>query len=231
MNRIITGVKAQLVGWPVNLGMPIAILALAFVLNLALFTSIGPDATANSQTFGLVSIYAVFFGIHISAVTQVFAFVVGFGLTRRAFYLSMSALVVCQAFAYGVALTVLAQVEDATDGWGLNLEFFRPAGLDSGSWVTDIAVFAVPFLIVAFAAIVGAVVAERWQLIGMFLLSAAVALVVGGTAILVSMGDWWGNVGDWLEGQSAIALMAGWPLVVAGALALAGYAGMRRMVP
>lgn len=231
MNRVLVGIRVQLLGWRHLLGWPWAILALSFVVNVAINAAMGAEAAADSETFGLVAIYTVFFAFSISSVTDVLPFAVGHGLTRRAFFASMSALVVAQAVVYGTVLAVLARVEDATDGWGVDLGYFRPGGLDSGSVVADAAVFAVPFLLVAFLAIAVTLVHQRLGLVGMFGLAALLILVVGGAVVAITAFEWSEPIGDWIGRQSTFALLAGWPLLAVAVLAAAGYAGIRRAVP
>jgi hypothetical protein len=178
-----------------------------------------------------VAIYTVFFAFYISAVADVFPFAVGHGLTRRAFFAAMATLVVAQAVAYGTILAGLARIEDATDGWGLDLGYFRPGGLEAGGFAADVAVFTVPFLVLAFLAIAVTVAHQRWGLFALF--GAAVVAIVTSGAVLVAVAafDWSASIGDWVDRQSTVALVAGWPLVAVAVLAALGYVGIRRAVP
>lgn len=231
MNRVLVGIRVQLVGWRHLVGWPWAVLVLSFLVNLAVNAAMGAEAAADSETYGLVAIYTVFFAFYISAVTDVFPFAVGHGLTRRAFFAAMSTLVIAQAVLYGTILAVLARVEDATDGWGLHLGYFRPGGLDTGGLAADVAVYAVPFLVLAFLAIAVTVVHQRWGLLALFA-AAAVSIVVSGVGLVaVAAFDWSGSIGDWVERQSTVALVAGWPLVAVAALGVLGYQGMRHSDP
>lgn len=231
MSRLSTGIRVQLVGWRHLVGWPWVVLVLSFLVNLALNAAMGADAAADAETYGIVAIYTVFFAFYISSIADVFPFAVGHGLTRRTFFAAMSVLVVVQATVYGTVLAALARIEDATDGWGVHLGFFRPGGLDAGGFGADAAVYASPFLLVAFLAIAVTLVHQRLGLVGMFGLAALLIVLGGGVTIAITAFDWSGPIGDWVDRQSTVALVAGWPLLAVVALAAAGYAGIRRAVP
>ncbi len=231
MNRVVVGVRVQLVGWRHLVGWPWAVLVLSFLVNVAINAAMGAQEAADSETYGLVAIYTVFFAFYISSVADVFPFAVGHGLTRRAFFAALSLLVVAQAVVYGTVLALLARVEDATDGWNLDLGYFRPGGLETGGFAADVAVYAVPFLVLAFLAIAVTLLHQRWGVLAMFGLAASGIAVSGAVLVTVAAFDWSASISDWVDRQSTVALIGGWPLVVVAVLAAAGYAGIRRAAP
>ena len=154
----------------------------------------------------------------------------GLSLTRRTFYLGTSLFAVAQALVYGVLLYGLLLIERATGGWGVGLPFFR------GFWALDgalaqILVFSGPMLVLAVIGIAIGVVYKRFGSIGLYVLTIGSILGIGALTALISWQQGWASVGGWLGDQSTVALFAGWPLVVGAIVALAGYAGIRRIVP
>jgi hypothetical protein len=231
MSRIATGIKVLLLEWRAVLGWPVGILGLSFGISVGIYAFLGDEARESSQTFGLAALLIVWFVVHVQLVTDHFSFAVGFGLTRRDFFGALAVLTATQAAAYGLAVAALARIEDTTSGWGVALEFFRPAGLDTGGIGSDALVWAVSFLGAGTIAVLAASVQVRWGTRGSFAIGSGVLAAGGILAILVTAADRWGTVVDWFGEQSAFMLLAVWPLPVLAVLAAAGYATLRRMVP
>ena len=147
MSRVLRVVRIQLVNaWSV-LGMPWAVLGIAFVINLAIFLSIGDAAPPDGRVTGaLMSIYVVMLVAHLQTMTQVFPFALGLSVTRRDFFAATALLVTAQSLAYGIVLWLLGLVERATGGWGISLRFFDLPFLAQPNPVLQILVYAVPFL-------------------------------------------------------------------------------------
>ncbi|GAB3860853.1 hypothetical protein GCM10029963_64450 [Micromonospora andamanensis] len=118
MNRALTVARLQLVGWRSVVGWPWGILALSFLINLALFSAMNEADDFEPTTGGLMSIYIVMFIASISAITQEFPFALGLGVSRRSFYLGNVLHFAGQAISYAAVLYLLAVIEEATDGWG-----------------------------------------------------------------------------------------------------------------
>lgn len=51
---------------------------------------------------------------------------------------------------------------------------------------------------------------------------------VGGLVALASWWELWGAVGNWFAAQSTVALLVGWPALLAAVLAGAGFVTIRR---
>jgi hypothetical protein len=231
MNRVLVAVRLQLVAWPSSIGLAWMILGLAFAANVVVWGSIGLADMEGIWTGGLASIYFVFFSAYITSMTQVFPLAVGFGLTRREFYASMSVLAAAQSVVYGLVLVGLAVVERATGGWGVGLQFFRPDGIETGNIALQVSVYAVPFLFLAYVGICLGIVFKRWGTNGVYVLITASAGVAAAAVVIVTVGDGWDEIGRWLGRQSVVSLLVGWPLPVIAALAACGFAGIRRASP
>lgn len=200
----------------------------SFLINLVIFRAIGDQGQEENTTGGLVTIYIVVFAVFIQLVTQGFPFALGLGVTRRSFYLGTALLVLGKAVVFGVGLYLFKLVEDATDGWGTSLRFFGIPFLAQDNGMLQILVYTVPFVLAGFAGIAGGVIFQRWGANGVYTLILVSIIVSGGIVALITWQQQWMELGNWFAGQSAVALFAGWPILITAVLAGAGYATIRR---
>ncbi len=228
MNRTVQAFRLHLITWRVLVGWPWGILLASFAVNLLIFAAIGDQGPDENVTGGLLTIYVVAFATFVSLITQVFPFALGLSLTRRSFYLGTGLLVLVEALVFGVAIYLCKIVEDATAGWGLSLRFFGLPFVAQEGALLQLLVFTVPFLLVGFAGMLGGTIYLRWGTNGLFTLAVASIVVVGGLVALLFWQRQWAAVGSWFADQSAVALFAGWPVLLAAVLAGAGFLTIRR---
>jgi hypothetical protein len=229
MNRLLRVARVQLTSWPMALGWPLAILASSFVINLAVFGSIGDHVDA--VTGGLASIYIVQFIVCWQAIHQYFSFSVGMNATRRTYYAATTLVVSGQSLLFGILLYVFARVEHATGGWGMDLRFFDPVPVTHSASPLTILVYAVPMVFVSCWGLFLGTITKRWGANGFFALSLLGIVVVGGLAFLITELHGWPAVGDWLTDQSGWALAVGWALLPTVVFGAGGFALLRRAVP
>lgn len=230
MNRVLSATRVQLVAWPVTLSWPWAILLSSLLINILIFAAIG-DMPEDATTGGLASIYIVAFVHSMVAISQEFPFGVGLGLARRTFYAALSLIIAGQALVYGILLYLLRLVEEATGGWGTDLRFFAIPFLTHDNPALQILIYTVPFLALNFLGTCVALIYRRWSVTGMFAFTLATTLVLGGLVTLITWQRWWPAVADWFAAQSPLGLFAGWPALLAAALAGTGYLMIRRTDP
>ncbi|MGI5214533.1 ABC transporter permease [Plantactinospora sp. CA-290183] len=231
MSRLHTVIRVQLVGWQATLGWPLLLLALIFALNYALFAAIGGDIEGGPKTGAVISIYIMMFIQSINWITQLFPFTLAMSVLRRTFYAAITVLVLVQAVVFGVMLFLANLVERATDGWGLSMRFFGFGFIDQDNPLLQVAVYAAPFVLLNFLGIFIALYYKRWGLNGMYGLTAAGVVVLGGGAVLLSWQRGWGTIWNWLADQPTALVFAGWPAVIALVLAGAGFLTIRRVTP
>lgn len=208
--------------------LAVAILFSSLLINILIFAAIGDVQPGGNKTGGLVSIYivmAINFGV---AMTQVFPFALGMGVTRRTYYLATSLVTMVSAFAYAVGLLLLKLVEGATSGFGVNLFFFRAPVIAVDNLFLQILVYAVPFLFLNFVSMFVALVYVCWGMNGFFSFSAATIVAVGLAIAFVAWQGLWGEIGNWFADQSTPALLVGYPAAVAAVVAVAGMRLIRR---
>ncbi len=75
------------------------------------------------------------------------------------------------------------------------------------------------------------VVFKRWSQPGLYVLSLGTAAVLAGLAFLVGANGWWPAVLSFFTGQSTLALLAGYPLVIVAVFGGAGWLVLRRATP
>ena len=229
MNRLLAVARLHTVAWQGTLLWPWIILSLSFVVNLALFASIMDAAEEKPVTGGLMSIFVVTLVLFVSAVTQIFPYALGLGVTRRTFYAATALVAVAVSFGFAIPLYALMLIENATGGWGIGLRFFGvKLATVGGDNPAQILVYAVLMLLMTFLGMFIGVVYVRWRVNGALTLTAVAILVPGLLAALATWQGWWGAICSWLGDQSVLSLYAGWPLVVVVAAALAGLVTIRR---
>jgi hypothetical protein len=230
MNRVLTVMRIQILTSRSTLVWPWAILAMAFGVNLAIFGILG-NSVPDPTTGGLASIYVFMIVLGGMLVTQMFSFALGMSVTRRTFYIATALVTVAMSIAFGIALYLLSLIERGTGGWGMRLRFFGLAFMGSHNPLTQILMYVAPFLVVTFAGMFCGVVFTRWGTNGVFTLTLITILVSGGAAVLLTWQHAWTPTLHWFGDQGVVALLAGWPILPAAALALAGYLAIRRATP
>jgi hypothetical protein len=229
MKRIVDVARLQLAGITSLLVWPLSILALTFAINLVLFSVIGDDIEGGPVTGGLLSVYVVTFILGTMTVPQYLPYALGIGVTRREFAAATAVLIVVQAFAYGLLLTLLSVIEDRTRGWGIDMPFFAVPGIIPDWPGARFPSYAVPMMVLTLTGACLGVAYMRWQATGVFGVFTAGLVLLGLLAILLTWRGWWGNLGRWLVDQSEVALLVGWPMLLLAALAAAGWAGLRHV--
>lgn len=231
MNRTAVAARLHTVHALVALGIPWVVVGSSFVINLLVWAALPPDARDQGGTGGLVSLYVTVAIVFLQSVTQLFPMALGLSLSRRTFYLGTVLAAAVQSLVYGVDLTLLTAVEDATDGWGLGLSFWAPGPVDVGNPALQVLVFAVPMFLAASVGMGLGVVVKRWGQLGMWVLGIVLLLVTGIAAALLTWRGGWSSVGAFFVDTSVVALLLAGPAVLAVLLVGAGFLGLRRAVP
>ncbi|GAA5200028.1 hypothetical protein GCM10023322_76980 [Rugosimonospora acidiphila] len=228
MNSVLRAMRIELLTWPASLVWCWAILAVSFAVNLALFGIIHNNMTEDPTTGGVASIYLMLSIISSARIAQFFPFTLGLSVTRRAFYAATTLLLLGESLAFGIGLYLLALLERATGGWGMSLHFFQLPFMGWHNAAAQILIYVVPLLVVGAMGTFAAVIFQRWRTNGLFTLMLGTILVLGGVTALVSWRQQWTAIGNWLADQSVVALIAGWPALLAVVLAAGGYLAIRR---
>lgn len=119
--------------WPVSI-MAGAIIPATCAMNLPIVLPRHVGGTEPYHTRGLATIYVFLFVAALLSITRALPFGLALGVSVRTYYLGTVALAVTLAFVYGLALTVLEAIEQATGGWGASGRFFRVPWILDGPW-------------------------------------------------------------------------------------------------
>ncbi|GAA4536108.1 hypothetical protein [Pseudonocardia xishanensis] len=229
--RHLASARIHLVNLPLSLGMPWLILGSAFVVNLIIFGMIPMDPGDARTTGGIMSIYIFALIAHILSVTQTFPFALGLSVTRRDFFAGLSLVIAAEAGLQGLVLTVLRAIESATNGWGIDMTFFGVPVLVQENWFLQWVLYTVPFLALSYLAVLAGTVYKRFGQAGMWLAIIGVVLVGGAAAVLLTWSQSWGAVGRFLVETPPLALVAGYPAILAVLFAGLGRLLLRRATP
>ncbi|SEJ68480.1 hypothetical protein [Demequina mangrovi] len=182
-----------------------------------------PDAFRYAGGVSWLVIYMMI--VAIQAMNAGFRFAMGMSSTRRDYYAGTVAFFAAMALVYAVGLAILAAVERATDGWGLDGSFYAPAYLyDEPLAVVGFHYFALYLLFTSMGALIGALFV-RWRAYGLYAYFAGLSLAV--VALI-----WWAlEAGDTLVAffrDNPIAVVMAWTLPLSAVLAVLGWLVIRR---
>jgi hypothetical protein len=226
MNTWIKVARFHLVDRLSYTALPWAILAFDFAVTMVINAMLGP---ANRAQFGGVAfIYVFFAAVGGLSISRSLPFALAIGVSRRSYYAGTALLAVAIGAVYGLALTVLQVIEQASGGWGVGLHFFRVAYILPGPWyLTWLTSFVLLSLMFVYGMWFG-LVYRRWNLMGVYGFGAAqVAIGVAGT-LAATQTHAWPAVGSFFVTLSAAGL-TGLLAALAVALLAGGYATMRRV--
>lgn len=218
MSRALAVTRMHFVDRRTLFGAPAGILATIVAINAVVWMFV---ARGGRETGGAVSVYCFVLAIALLSVVRGLPFVLGMGVSRRAFALGTLWAAGLLALVFGAAMTALSMIERATDGWGAGGHLFYFSWMDSSGPLGWWLVLTMPFVTVFAMGSAAGSIYLRWRMPGMFVTALATILLGGGVAILVTSQHAWGSLADWIVGRTpfevvGLALAA---VVVFGAVA------------
>jgi hypothetical protein len=217
---------------------PWIIFAAIFGANLAIWYAItvsaggrdklDPAAFSNNGGAWWILVYLMVAAVQ--AMNLTFRFAIGMGFTRRDYYVGSVAYFTLLAMMFATGITVLALVERATNGWGVQGRFFSP-------WLgNDFPVFQIWYLIAAvallfiFVGVAAATMWVRWAAVGLYVFFGSLVVGVVASVWLITWTKAWESVGHFFVSHSLFALVS-MTLPISAACALFGYVMMRKATP
>lgn len=236
-NRIVATARVHAANPWTTVYSPWLILLAVFALNYAIWRAILlaadgrplPDS-AFTQNGGVSWVFVYMLVVAVQAMNQTFSFVVGLGTTRRDFYLGSAATFVGLSTMYGVGIALLAWVERATNGWGVNGAFFAPWGL-SALPIWELAVMnTLALLFMFFAGTAFAAVFMRWGPTGLVMAFVVLALAIVVAVFGITTTESWTAVGNFFTTHTVLEISL-FSLPVSVGAGLVGWALMRGATP
>ena len=240
MNRITAVTKLHFVNLWTIAGVPAIILVGILAVNIAIWwlilSAVSDPASESDVRQGFGYSGAVFYifvhmmVVAVQAFNLTFPFALGYGVTRRDFYLgSALAFAILSAF-WAIILTLLSFIEEATDGWGLGGSMFSAVYFGDGAVWQRLFIFFAAFLFFFYVGAGIATLYVRWKANGLLAFFILLAAALVGAFALVIRTNSWGAVGDWfvVNGPTGVAA---WALVPAALTAVAGYFVLQRATP
>lgn len=230
-------VRLHFVNPSIFFGVPWLILgaawAVSMIIGLIITGAGGPqeDMQAGMRySWAVLSPQWYLVVVGVQAIGLTFSFALGFGATRRDFWLGTSLAFAIVSFLNAVAIATLVQVEKATDGWGIGIAMFDALWYGQQGWLTDFyATLALQMLVLFIGASITTVY-MRWRMRGMMVvLFTSIALLLAFVAAMTfserwpSLFEWFGSIG--VVGAFSIVL------VLAAVCAVGGYLVIRRATP
>lgn len=218
--------------------MPWLILGFIFLVNYLIwwivFTAAGPENAASvskgmqySGASGFIFIYMMV--VAIQTINLTFPLALGYGVTRRDFWLGSSLTFVLLAVMFAVGLTILSVIEQATGGWGLGGHMFTAIWFGE-TWPERLFVIFTALMFFLFFGAAIATVYVRWKSNGVAGFFIALTLVLVGLAALVTFTESWPAVGNFFVVSGALGVVA-WTYVITAISAVTGYLFLQRATP
>ncbi|MCU1514074.1 MAG: hypothetical protein JWO10_1164, partial [Microbacteriaceae bacterium] len=232
-------VKLMFVNTRATIATPLLVLLFIFAVNLAIWAILAAslsgkdkvDAQGGLQYSG-ASLY-VFVYMMITAILALnltFPFALGYGVTRRNFYLGASLSFAMLAVGYGVLLTVLGYLEQATHGWGFGGRMFTAVYYSDGPWYERLFVFTVGLLFFFAVGLAYGTAYARWRATGVLVFSGLLVVVALGAVAILTATASWPSFGASIASAGPTGV-AEWLLVPTAMFSIAGLIVIRRATP
>ncbi|QEO14765.1 hypothetical protein FLP10_10350 [Agromyces intestinalis] len=230
-------VRLHAVNPSVFFGIPWIILGSAWAIMMVIGLIItGAGGPAENMAAGMRYSWAVLSPqwylvvVGVQAIGLTFSFALGFGTTRRDFWIGTSAMFGIVSFLNAIAIATLVQIEKATDGWGIGIAMFDSLWYGQQGWLTDFYTTLAMQLLVLFIGASVTTVYMRWRMRGMLVVTfSAIALFLAFIAVMTFSNSWM-SLFEWF---ASIGIVGGFTIVLGLALvcAMGGYLVIRRATP
>jgi hypothetical protein len=178
VNTMIKVARYQLVTPVMFLGLPWAVLAAVFAVDVA--------RRGGNFRGGLAVMFLLFFVTGVQRIGRWLPFGLALGATRRSFYAGTALLGVSMSLVSGLVIAGLQAIERATGGWGLSITFFRVPYLLDGPWY---ATWLTSFVGLSALFVYGmwyGILNRRWGMLGLLAFIAVQVLVALAVAFAYS---------------------------------------------
>ena len=224
MNYISKVMRLQLVNRWTFIGVPLMVLggSLLIVILLGLVIP-GTFVTGAAQ-----APLWYFIVVGVQALSLTFPFSQAMSVTRRDYFLGTLATFILFSLAFGVVFLLLALIEQATSGWGVDTLIFAIPWLLNAGWSAMILSVAAVALVMFLIGLWMATIYKRWGTVVIVAISLGLGLVLVGVIALITYLQWWPEVLTWVVGQTPMSV-AGWLLILIVALSAGSFLTLRKV--
>jgi hypothetical protein len=206
--------------------LPWGVLAINLAIWYVIAGSFGGGARV--QSYNVCVIYVVFLIVGMLSTFRSLPFALALGVSRRAYYIGTTLLVIGLSAINGLVLALLQVLEGVSDGWGVSLHFFRVGYILAGPWyLTWLTSFVGLALVFLYGMLYG-LVYRRWTLLGLAAFACAQVAAALAAVFVISHARAWTSVGHFFTGISAAGL-TGLLAALTVVLLAAGFATARRV--
>lgn len=188
------------------------------------------DLEGMRYSWAVVSPQWYLVAVGVQAVGLTLSFALGFGATRRDFWLGTSLMFVLVALMFAVSIATLVQLEIATGGWGVGAHMFNALWYGQTNWLVDFYTTFALQLMVLFMGAFATTVFLRWRMRGMMTLLFGTLVIVLATVAGLTWSDAWPAVFTWF-GSIGIVGVFSILLALSAIFAIVGYLVIRRATP
>ncbi len=226
MNYVSKVVRLQLVNRWTFIGVPLMVLGGSLLIVILLGLVIPNDGVMITGAAQAPLWYFIVVGVQ--ALSLTFPFSQAMSVTRRDYFLGTLATFVLFSLAFGVVFLVLALIEQATNGWGVDTLVFAIPWLLNAGWLAMILSVAALAIVMFLIGLWMATIYKRWGTVVIVAISLGLGLVLVGVIALITYFQWWQAVLTWVVGQTPMS-MAGWLLVLIVALSAGSFLTLRKV--
>jgi len=224
-SRTLSVVRLQLINTQSFVWVPLLIMTATVVICLLIFAMIPGDGVKPTGAAQAPLWY--FLALGIQAMTLTFPFSQAMSITRREFFVGTVVVGAIGAAMMATVFLILAGIEIATDGYGMNgriayLEWFFEPGWGS-AWLSY-------FTITLLLYVIGFWAATVWKRFGTLVITAiltalGIAFVIA--IFVVTRTESWPAVIEWFVATGPFLLTL-WGLLLTAVLSLGAYATLRK---
>jgi len=238
MNRIASVVKLHLTNPWTTIILPWMIMGFILVANIAIWALIYFNAPVEdrgdvTEGFGYSGagtyIFVYMMVVAVQAISVTFPFALGYGVTRRDYYLGTALTFIGLAAMFSIGQTILSVIEEATNGWGVGGRMFT-AIYFGDDWLQRLFIYFTLFLFFFFVGTVAAAIWVRWRANGLIAFFAGLGVLLIGLAALFTLTGTWGAFGNFFATAGFVGSYA-WSLVITAIAAIGGFFVLRRATP
>lgn len=189
------------------------------------------EGAARSMSFngGVAFIFIYMMVVAIQAISISFPFALGYGATRRDFYLGSALTLVLLGLGYSIAMALLSLLEEATGGWGVGLRLLGSPMFGENA-LQRFVIYLVLFAFFSFFGMMIASIWVRWKAMGVTAFFVVLGAVVIAAVALTTLAESWGAVGQFFVHWGVMGSIL-WLLVPAAVSVVTGFLLLRRATP